>query len=660
MDGDEAVENDDENSEAVMRQRVGKRLKAEAKLWRSSALPGLTVIAAVVLARLVGWLQPLEWMALDRFLLLRPDEPMDERIVIIGIEEADIRQLHTYPVPDREIAQLVTQLQPYQPVAIGLDIFRDFPIGPGHVELTRVFQTTANLFAIERVSVDPPEAIVKPPAAVPPERVGFADIVLDADGYVRRSLLGMADPHNPQGDYKFSLTARLADAYLRATHNLELESIPDDPYGMRFGATHLPRFFPHTGSYVGVDAGGNQVLLNSRRSQRPFRMVSLMDMKAQRFNPDWFRGRIVLIGITAQSVKDVVNSAAIPSRNPGLVNGVELQAHAVSQLLSAVLDGRPLLRTWEDGWEYLWIVAWGVVGLGLGRWLRSPWKILLMVGLVGVGLGGLSYGLLLLGWWVPVVPALMGLVFNGTGLTAALFYRYEQEIRARLKDRQQVIDQTFDAIHNGPLQQLAKLLREVQDNAAVPRPVVAELHLLNQNLRAVYDSIQQETLNADRLALTRDLDMDLQTPLLELLQMVYDTTFSRDFPGFRSVSVVVPQWGEMDDRNLTQEQKRSLCRFLEEALCNVGKHAIAATKLWVFCGQEDSYQVIRVKDNGSGPLIAIETAESSHRNRTAGMGTRQAISLAKQLRGQFQRLPNTPQGTICELVWPIAKSGLWP
>jgi two-component sensor histidine kinase len=354
------------------------------------------------------------------------------------------------------------------------------------------------------------------------------------------------------------------------------------------------------------------------------------------------------------SVKDIVNSAGIPSANPGLVNGVELQAHGISQLLSAVLDNRPLLKPWMKGWEYLWIVGWGLVGIGLGRMLRSPWKLLLAVGVASLGLTGICYGLLLLGWWVPVVPAMMGLIFNGTGLTAALFYRYEQEIRSRLKDRQQVIDQTFDAIHNGPLQQLAKLLRDVQDNASVPPLVVTELQVLNQNLRAVYDSIQQETLNqVDRLSLGSDLDLDLQKPLSELLEAVYEKTMSRDLTGFMGLKMVVPQFDSMDDRHLTPEQKRSLCRFLEEALCNVGKHAIAATKLWIFCGQENNHQVIRVKDNGTGSSVLVDSTTGASLERRT-LGTRQAIGLAKRLRGTFQRRPNDPHGTICELLWSVS------
>ena len=406
-----------------MTHSLWRRIRSEAKLWRNYALPGVVVIAAIVLARSLGWLQPLEWIAFDRLLLLRPAEPLDDRIVIVGINESDIRKLKTYPVPDGEIATAIAKIQQYKPIAIGLDIFRDLPVEPGHQKLTQLFRSSPNLFAIEQILSGRTEFTVSPPAMLPPEQVGFADAVLDSDGYLRRSLLGSADPNN-SSNFKFSLTARLADAYLQATRKLELtKGSEDNPDAMQFGSTTLTQFLSNSGSYVGADAGGYQVLLNFRSGQHPFRILSLSDLKAGKFQPDWIRGHIVLIGVTALSVKDVVNSAAIPSSNPGLVNGVEVQAHAVSQIISAVTDDRPLLKTWADGWETLWIVGWGLLGMVLGRMLRSPWRILLTVGIASVGLGGICYGLIILGWWVPLVPALMGLVFNGAGLTAALFYQ---------------------------------------------------------------------------------------------------------------------------------------------------------------------------------------------------------------------------------------------
>jgi len=100
-----------------------------------------------------------------------------------------------------------------------------------------------------------------------------------------------------------------------------------------------------------------------------------------------------------------------------LIYGVEIEAHATSQIVNAVLNGRPLLHIWSEGWEYVWILAWG---LGIALIDSSiPWKTLLSIGVASVGLVGICYGLLILSWWVPVVPALLALC--GAGLTLLFF-----------------------------------------------------------------------------------------------------------------------------------------------------------------------------------------------------------------------------------------------
>ena len=60
-------------------------------------------------------------------------------------------------------------------------------------------------------------------------------------------------------------------------------------------------------------------------------------------------------------------------------------------------------------WEYLWIVAWGGIGLGLGRLIQSPTKQVLIVVGLSLGLVGLAYGRLIGGVWMPLVPALLAL-----------------------------------------------------------------------------------------------------------------------------------------------------------------------------------------------------------------------------------------------------------
>ncbi len=640
---------------------VFNAIKTEIETWRRGALPGLVVISGVMIARLFGALQFLELVTLDNFLRLRPPEAMDDRIVIVGITEADIQRTKAYPIPDGEIANLLKRLQTYQPAAIGLDIVRDIPVEPGHAELTSLFRASQNVIGVEIALPDRNGFTVAPPPALSPEQVGFADTVLDADGYQRRSLLGAL---NPQQEYRLSFTIRVAERYL-ATQGVELEKGIRDPDAMRFGSTDLTRAQPNSGGYVRADAGGDQTLLNVRSGKTPFRVLSLAQIQAGQVNPAWLRGRIVLIGMMSFSAKDPASSGAITGINPGRVYGVEMQAHAISQIISAVLDQRPLLWVWGDGWEYVWIAAWGLLGISLGRFLQSPWKILFGLGVTIVGLMGISYGLILLGGWVPIVPALLVLVLNGIGLTAALFYRHEQELQLRLQERQFVIEQTFNAIHSGPLQTLVGTLRKAQAEKN-PSPLLPDLQRLSQELRAIYGSVQREAIADEAyLQMGSAIELALQAPLHVLLYKVYCNTLEQELPYLKTIKHKIVQFDPLNTSHLRLEHKRGLCRFLEEALCNVGKHAIAATRLTVICTQEGNQQVIRVMDNGAKrpsdePGQDREAVQDLNAKiQPSGLGTQLAKNLAKQLGGAFRRYPNQPRGTVCELIWSAKRRWLW-
>ena len=649
--------------------RITTRLTPETSVWHWGALPGLLVVVGVLVARLTGSLQFLELVTLDRFLRLRPPEPQDSRIVIIGITEKDIRRTRTYPIPDREIASLIQRVQTYQPRAIGLDIVRDIPVEPGHAELSSLFRNSKNVIGVESALPDRDGFTVAPPPDLPPEQVGFADTVVDRDGYQRRSLLGT---HNSQQEYRMSFTIRLAERFL-AAKGIELENGIRDGDAMRFDKVELTRVQPHFGGYVGVDAGGNQILLNARSGAKPFRMLSIEQIQSGQVKPEWLRGKIVLIGMMSFSAKDLVSSGAIASINPGRIYGVEMQAHAISQILSAVRERRPLLQVWAPGWEVLWIAAWGLVGMSLG-FLRSPWKILLGLGVICSSLVGLGYGLILLGWWVPIVPVFLILVLNGVGLmavTETLFKRREQELRLRLEERQFVIEQTFNAIHSGPLQTLVGILRAAQEQTS-PSPFLPDLQRLGQELRAVYGSVQREAIDEEpHLRMGSAIELALQAPLHELLYTVYCSTLEQDLPYLQTIKHKIVQFDPLNTPHLRLEHKRGLCRFLEEALCNVGKHAIGATCLTVICAQEGNQQVIRVTDNGKGDLSDAEMAGGAEPDQSredqlpkpklqhSGLGTQLAKNLAKQLGGAFQRYSNQPRGTVCELTWLAKRRWFW-
>ncbi|NEQ66374.1 MAG: CHASE2 domain-containing protein [Symploca sp. SIO2D2] len=616
-----------------MSQTLWRNISKKIAIWRGLTLPGVVVIGLVILLRLTGSLQLIEWITFDTFMRLRPAESIDERVVIVGIDEEDIQEVGSYPIPDQEIADLLQRLQTYKPRVIGLDLIRDLPVNPGHDKLVAIFEEWENIIGIEKVL---PYQIAPPPN-LPSEQVGFADTLIDRDGNVRRSLLGTPVK---QG-YQFSLSLRLAEIYLQ-TEGISLENGIQDLYAMRFGATELPRFLGNSGGYVGTDAGGVQVLLNYRSGREPFRTLSLNDIKTGNFNPNWIRDRIVIIGMTAPSVKDFVHTSAIANLKPvEQIYGVEFHAHATSQILSAVIDGRELLRTWSDPWEYLWILGWGFLSIGFAQLNQSPWKNMFGVAFASFGLVVIGYVLIVWGYWIPIAPALLVLGLNGVGLGA--FYQYDRALRSQIDVRQRTIEQAFNLIHNGPMQTLAYIRMHTQNQDLSQDELLSRLEEMKDEIWAVAEYLKQDALTQEEtICLGNNQKLELQLPINKLFSEVCRETLERNFPYFETLKVKAIKFEPIPEQYLSVEHKRELCQFLEESLCNIGKHAQGVTRLSAIGSRNGSWYTLSIKDNGSG-------IGSSTENR----GTRQARNLQKQLRGKFKREYLYPRGTLCELTWPL-------
>lgn len=623
-----------------MNHQYWRKSKQQAKIWRSGALPGLAVIACIMIARLTGSLQVLEWMAFDGVLRSRPVEAAESQIVIVGINENDIKMVGQYPIPDQALANLLRRLESYQPRAIGLDLFRDLTTGTSRVELSQVLRNSSNLVGIEAALGPKSVLTVKPPPELPPERIGIADVVIDPDGKLRRSLLAS----KVDGKTKYSVPLLLSAMYLRSK-GIILQQGSRASDSIQFGEVGLPRFRSNTGGYVNAKAGGNQILLNFRSHPQPFMVVSMTDVLNGKVQPSLIRDRIVLIGMTATSVNDtfmtsatkgtLLSNALNSAEQYQMLYGVEYQAHATSQIINAVLNRRPLLRTWLEGWEYVWILAWGLVGIALGLMLQSPWKTLLGLAVSSFCLVLACGGLMILGWWIPLVPALLTLC--AAGLTTSFF---DRDSRILLEQRSLTLKRTYDAVHNGPLQTLAAILRSLDETYLVS-PLRSQLEALNQELRSVYELMKQELLSGE--------NRYIQTPLPELLYQIYEDTLQRDLSGFASIKVYIPpNFDPLKDCSLTPEQKQGLCLFLQEALCNVGKHAIAATRLDVVCTRQQDEWSLQILDNGSNGLRSDDFR--------SGRGTVQARELARSLGGKFARRSHSPQGVACELIWRNSQS----
>lgn len=391
-----------------------ERLKRLLWNWRGVWITAPTTAGLVILLRMLGLLQPWEWTAYDQYFRLRPLESKDERIVIVGIDEADIRAIGQPIIPDEVYARLLDKLKAMQPRAIGLDIYRDLPVEPGHEKLVQVFKSTPNLIGIQKVvGNNSREAVAPPPVLKEKGQVGSNDLIVDADNKVRRDLLFV---QTPQGEMMPSLGMYLALLYLEK-QGIQLQEIPGTT-NWRLGKTTFARFQSNDGGYIRADDGGYQVLLNYRGPSNRFTIVPMRDILNDKVAKDWGRDRIILIGGVSETFPDLYFTPYSSSllSSPERMAGVEIHANIASQILSAAVEGRSLFKSWPEPLEWLWILFWATIGGVLswqGRYTGGVTNLSIHRALgpllAGGTLVGSTYIAFVGGWWIPVIPPVLAL-----------------------------------------------------------------------------------------------------------------------------------------------------------------------------------------------------------------------------------------------------------
>jgi adenylate cyclase len=422
--------------------------------WRAILLIAPSVAGFIIVMRVLGLFQLLEWAALDQLFRLRPPELPDPRIVVVAIDEAAIRRVGQWPLPDADLAKLLDQVRQQKPVAIGLDLYRDLPVEPGHPALVKVMKSTPNLIGVQKVVGDGHgPAVNSPPELSQQDQVGASDLLLDADGKVRRVLISLKSKSDEE---VLSLGAKLSLMYLESK-GIELEELDAAQRHYKLGKAKFIPFDQNDGGYVRADDQGYQILLNFRGTQHRFLTYSMTDVLDGKVPANWGSDRIILIGATAASLHDDFftpyssSLSAFPERMPGVV----IHANLASQMLNSALNGRPMIQSWTESVEWLWILLWSFVGAIIG-WNRSQ-KVLdrsisdrktglsLILSSSGLILG--SYLAFLQGWWIPVIPPLLAL--GGTAIGIALYTtRLERQDRYILIElfKQQVTSQVANEI----------------------------------------------------------------------------------------------------------------------------------------------------------------------------------------------------------------------
>ncbi|MFB2980018.1 CHASE2 domain-containing protein [Microseira sp. BLCC-F43] len=390
-------------------------------------LTSILVTVSIMGVRNLGVLQPLELSAFDYLMSWRPPEKPEPRILIVTVTENDVQNQNPQErrgasISDRSLAKLLEKLQQHQPQAIGLDIYRDFPVEQKYAKLTNYMKQNQRFIAVCEVGGNKDHSGTRPPPGMPKSRLSFSDIPVDPDRVIRRQLLGMTvDPKSfCATDTSFSL--RVAEAYLAAKG---IQSQRNQDEDLQIGSVVFKKLETDAGGYQQIDARGYQIMLNYRASQVVAQQITLSEILSDRIStqlPNLVKNRIILIGTTAPSFKDYFPTPYTTIRASEEMPGVIIQAHMVSQILSAVLDRRPLLWWLPASGEIIWVWSWSLVGILTG-YIRSSLRLVLAGSATIFILCGICFVMLLNGGWMPLVPSVFALVI---GLAVMAYMKAEK------------------------------------------------------------------------------------------------------------------------------------------------------------------------------------------------------------------------------------------
>ena len=324
----------------------------------------------------LGVIQSLELNFYDAFMRARPSEAPDRRIVLVTLDEATLARLRQWPISDADLARTIETISAQSPAVIGLNLYRNLPVPPGSEHWLEVARNTDNLIGVEKIGfpkVDPP------PVLADQNRVAFIDVPIDLDQRQRRAFLSVRTsefgPHHSPSDpdlpsnIRLSFAMQLSKIYL-AKRGSRPEISRSRQAKIPWGRAHFQPLMGYQGGYAYGAVPGYQILLDYRGLQPDhFTTISLEAVLNQRVPPGLFTDKIVLIGTTAISLENFIytpytdGSISAEHATPSLY----IQANIVSQIISAVLDGREFLRAARPTLVLAWIWAW-TLGFNITYW----------------------------------------------------------------------------------------------------------------------------------------------------------------------------------------------------------------------------------------------------------------------------------------------------
>ena len=353
-----------------------------------------------------------------------------------GSQRGDLKR-YGWPLDDTLLCRAVQRLDALGAAAIGFDLYRD----QAKRCLQEEVQRNPRLISI-RNEVDGIAAI----PGTPPRQQAFNDLIMDPDRVVRRDLLHVGG----QEEAVRSLPLRLLETAAQTPQlDRKLEQMPDGYW-----------LSERSGGYQNLDAAGYQTMLSVYPPGR-YSSLELADLLEGDVSEAMIRGRIVLIGSVARSLRDLFEIPQTRFQNESQffeVPGVELHAQRL-EALQRLLQDQQLQWVTARGWQRnLLLLAMVLLGALIAERPQRIRKSMLLLSAAALLLSGGVLALNMNGIWIGLTMPLAGLVLTGgSGLLGrgVQSQQHQQEMRRLLGQTsspavaQQLWEQREDLIKDG-------------------------------------------------------------------------------------------------------------------------------------------------------------------------------------------------------------------
>ncbi len=361
---------------------------------KSLLYSGSSIILLIVFGLLMmqhKYLERLDLVIYDVMLPLQA-KPMDDRIVVVAIDEASVQQLGRWPWSRTVHAQLVNQLSDMGAKAIGIDILfpeaqTDDPQADN--QLAQALQASnRSVLVIAPVQPTPTDPIGEmlplPKLAAAASALGHVDMELDIDGLCRRTFLygGIGEARWP-------------------TLSLAMLSVAGEVPEKHLSSNHLKFTFSTQDAWI----RDHEILLPYAQSHSRPLIVSYIDVLTGAVSKLDIQDKYVLVGATALGLGDAISTPG--SRSHERMPGVELNAH----ILNGLLQGNEIynLSNTHQKWLASLLILFTTIIVMLLP-LRSG-LIAMLCGILGALLVSI---ILFIGWqlWFPPTVVLLMILLS--------------------------------------------------------------------------------------------------------------------------------------------------------------------------------------------------------------------------------------------------------